>query len=305
MNFKQMEHLLALAATGSFSQAANQCCLTQPALSRSVQTLEEELGGRLFDRLGKRVEPTPLGQEVLRRARRILDEATDMRHSAALLQQQQGGSLRIALGSGPAAMLMVPLMEHMVVFHPEVRLSVLQGTVESQLAQLRAREIDAIAVSQRGLEPAPDLEIEPIAELRAGFVCRAGHPLTLLPELAFEDLQRYPVASTALPAETALLLVQQYGPAANPSQLLRLECEDIASLIEIIRLTDAVFLGVVKAAQRGLEDGSLVELRLVPSMIVDARYALVTLAGRTPPPALQIFRRLIQDQMAQDCPPPR
>jgi len=165
MNFKQMEHVLALAESGSFSQAANRCCLTQPALSRSVQALEEELGGRLFDRLGKRVEPTPLGQEVLRRARRILDEATDLRHSAELLQQQQGGSLRIALGSGPAAMLMVPLMAHIVMFNPEVRLSVLHGTIESQLAQLRAREIDAIAVSQRGLEPAPDLHIEPIAEI--------------------------------------------------------------------------------------------------------------------------------------------
>ena len=50
MNLKQMEHMLALAASGSFSRAASQCCLTQPALSRSVQALEDELGARLFDR---------------------------------------------------------------------------------------------------------------------------------------------------------------------------------------------------------------------------------------------------------------
>jgi DNA-binding transcriptional LysR family regulator len=304
MNFKQMEHLLALASTGSFSRAADQCCLTQPALSRSVQALEDELGGRLFDRLGKRLEPTPLGLEVLRRARRIMDEAAELRHSATVLQKNEGGALRLALGSGPGALLMIPVMEHMALFHPQVKLTVMRGTVESQLAQLRARDIDAVAVSHRGLPPAPDLDIELIGELRAGFVCRAGHPLTRLAQPGFDDLLQYPVASTPLSDEAGLLMVQHYGPRSNPSQLVTIECEDVASLIETIRLTDAVFLGIVKAAERGLKDGSLVELQLNPPFIANARFALVTLAGRTQPPTLQIFRRLISDRMQQDCPLP-
>ena len=302
MNLKQMEHLLALASTGSFSRAARQCFLTQPALSRSVQVLEEELGGRLFDRLGRRVTPTPLGEEVLRRARRIVDEAAELRRCASVLQLDQGGALRLALGSGPGALLMGPTMEHMARFHPKVKLTVTRGTVKSQLEQLRNREIDAIAVSHRGLVPAPDLDIEVIGELRAGFVCRAVHPLATCARVAFDALLDYPIASTPLSDDVALSLVSRLGPGANPAQMVTIECEDVASLIETVQRTDAIFLGIVKAAERGLRDGSLIELKFVPGFSDQARFALVTLAGRTAPPALAIFRRLIRERMGKDHP---
>jgi len=100
MNIKPLEHLLALADTGSFSRAAEQCCLTQSALSRSIQNLEQELGGQLLDRIGKRNELTPLGREVVARARRIVLEASELRRSAERMQGG-GGSIRVGLGSGP------------------------------------------------------------------------------------------------------------------------------------------------------------------------------------------------------------
>ena len=71
MNLQQLEHLLALAETGSFSRASEKVHLTQPALSRSIQMLEQELGMPLIDRIGKRNELTPFGAMVLARARRI------------------------------------------------------------------------------------------------------------------------------------------------------------------------------------------------------------------------------------------
>ena len=72
MNLKHLAHWLALAETGSFSRAAEKLHITQSALSRSIQVLEEELGGPLVDRIGKKNELTPLGQSVLERARPIL-----------------------------------------------------------------------------------------------------------------------------------------------------------------------------------------------------------------------------------------
>ena len=60
MNIKHLEHLLALADTGSFSRAAEKLFITQSALSRSIQSLEDDLGGKVLDRIGKRNELTPL-----------------------------------------------------------------------------------------------------------------------------------------------------------------------------------------------------------------------------------------------------
>lgn len=302
MNLKQMEHVLALAATGSFSRAASQCCLTQPALSRSVHTLEDELGARLFDRLGKTVQPTALGEQVLPRARRIVDEVAELQHCAGALRGCEAGSLRLALGSGPAALLMVPLMEHMARLHPQLKLTLTRGPIKTQLQQLRQREVDAVAVSHRGLVPAPDLDIEVVGELRAGFVCRAAHPLAGRPGVSFDELLRFPVVSTALSDDIALTLVRHYGAQANPAQLVNIECEDVASLIETVRRTEAVFLGIVKAADAGLLDGSLAELMLAPPFADHARFALVSLRGRSAPPALELFRRLVRERLQHDHP---
>ena len=94
MNIKQLEHLLALAQTGSFVRAADRLFITQSALSRSIQGLEEELGGKLVDRIGKRNELTPLGHDVVARARSIIHEAAELRRSAELMQQGGGGAIR-------------------------------------------------------------------------------------------------------------------------------------------------------------------------------------------------------------------
>lgn len=109
MNLRHLEYLLAVADTGSFSRAAERCHITQSALSRSIQTLEDDLGARLIDRMGKRNELTPFGQTVASRARRMVLDAVELKRSAQLLQEGYLGVIRIGLGAGPTALLMQPL----------------------------------------------------------------------------------------------------------------------------------------------------------------------------------------------------
>lgn len=92
MNLRHLEHLLAVADTGSFSRAAERLFITQSALSRSIQGLESELGGPVLDRLGKRNTLTPLGLEVVARARPILRDLDQLRDSARHLQQGNWGA---------------------------------------------------------------------------------------------------------------------------------------------------------------------------------------------------------------------
>lgn len=298
MNLKHLSHWLALAETGSFSRAAEKLHITQSALSRSIQVLEEELGGPLVDRIGKKNELTPLGLSVLERARRIVHEAQELKQGAALLQQGGLGSLRVGLGSGPGVMLMTPWLCHMAEHHPTVHVSVSRGSTEQQLVQLRGRQLDALVVDVRRVPMAPDLKMEHMVEMRAGFLCRQEHPLLLQPgPVQFDDLLAFPMASTPLSQEVARIMVDHYGPRANPSQMATLQCEDIASLIDVVRQTDAVFLGIMGAARQGLADGSLVELTLDPPFRAGARLGLITLAGRTELPVMAVFRTFVMSQL--------
>ena len=296
MNIKHLEHLLALAETGSFSRAAERCFITQSALSRSIQNLEEELGGQLLDRIGKRNELTPLGREVVARARRIVLDAAELRRSAELLQQGVSGTIRVGLGSGPGALLTTPLLCH-AAEHPELKVSITRGPTELQLLQLRARQLDAMVVDAYRVAPAPDLQIDSLGQQPAGFVCRAGHPLLELPVVALQDLLRYPVASTPLSDHVARMLVEQYGPAADPQSMVSLQGEEVDSLIATVERSQAVYLGILAAAREGLTAGRLVELRLRPALRAQARFAYLTLQGRTEAPAMAWFRRFVDEML--------
>ena len=297
MNLRQLAHLTALAEQGSFSRAAERLHLTQSALSRSLQTLEDELGARLIDRAGKRSTLTPLGEAVLARARRITLEAAEIQRSAELLRQGEAGTIRVGLGSGPGALLMTPLLTHVAAHYPQVRVAIARGSTELQVAQLRQRELDALVIDARRIAYASDLVIEPLTELRGGFVCRAGHPLAQQPQVRFAQLLAYPVATTPLSDEVARILVAHYGPGADPARLAALVCEDVGSLLDAVAETDAVFLGVVAAARAGIEAGTLAELRMAPPLTAGARFAYVRLAGRTEAPVMQVLRRFVAERL--------
>jgi len=298
MNLRQLEHLLAVAETGSFSRAAERQHVTQPALSRSIQSLEDDLGARLIDRSSKRNELTPLGQAVAVRARHIVLEAAELRRSAELLKQGDLGAIRIGLGSGPGVMLMTPFLTHMALHHPGVHVGMTPGVTELQLLQLRQRDLDALVIDVRRIAPAPDLVIEHLSEMRTIFACRNGHPLLQAGRpVSFAEVLRYPFASTPLSTEVAHLLVNLFGPQADPQHAVSLRSDDISSLLEVVKRSDAIYFGIKAAAREGLEARHLAELISKPRLDIGARFAFVTLAGRTEAPSMRLFRQFVAEKL--------
>lgn len=289
MTLVQLRHLIALAASGSFSRSAEALFLTQPALSRSIRALEAELGQPLLDRIGRRSELTPFGREVLTRALPLVAGADDLRDSGRQMARGQAGSLRIGLGSGPGAMLMTPLLMRAATQHPQLRLDISRARTELLVQSLRERTLDALVVDARSLTPAPDLSTTETYEMRGAFLCRRAHPLARKRGgVSFDQLRAYPIASTPLSDEVARTLVERYGPQAHPVQCVTLRCEELPSLVELSRHSDTVLLAICAAGP------DLVELALRPALDASARFCLVTLAGRSEAPALAIVRQLMQ-----------
>jgi DNA-binding transcriptional LysR family regulator len=292
MTLVQLRHLISLAQTGSFSKSAEALFLTQPALSRSIRALEAELGQPLFDRIGRHSEVTPFGREAVARARQLVGAAEDLRESGAQMALGNAGTLRIGMGSGPGAMLMTPLLMHVATQHPQLRLEISRGRTDLLERGLRERTIDALVVDARSLAPAPDLRATETYEMRGAFLCRRGHPLARKRGgVVFDELRAYPIAATPLSDEVARLLVERYGPDAHPARCVTLRCEEIPSLVELARQSDAVLIAIRAAGP------DLVELVLNPALNATARFAMVTLAGRSEAPALAIVRRLMQERL--------
>ncbi|MBG4654726.1 LysR family transcriptional regulator, partial [Pseudomonas aeruginosa] len=100
MDLRQLRYFIALAEHRSFVRAADAMGITQPAFSRSIQGLEQELGCQLVDRGSKDLRPTPEGQVVLQHALSLVQGSANLIHEIAQLNKLDAGELRF--GSGPA-----------------------------------------------------------------------------------------------------------------------------------------------------------------------------------------------------------
>ncbi|MDD3325700.1 MAG: LysR family transcriptional regulator [Zoogloea sp.] len=299
MNLNQLRHLIALAEHHSFSKAADVLCLTQPALSRSIQTLEQELDVKLIDRDSKRNTLTAYGALVAERAERILLEARELKRGVELLKEGQLGELNVGFGPTPAAVLMQPFLTHMASRYPRMQLRIARGSVELLVQSLRNESVDVIAVDRRALPTADDLAIGPVTTLRGGFLCRSGHPLTQLAQIDLAALRQFPVASTPLSDELARLLVEQLGPDAHPARLVTVNSEDITSLLDLVESTDTVFFGIFACARARIAAGRVCEIHVEPHFERVGEYALVSLARRSTSPAAEAFRGFFAENFGE------
>lgn len=196
-SIRQLRYFVALAETGGFGRAAEIVHVTQPALSQQIKELETTLGARLVDRLPRGVQLTRAGQEVLRRARRILSEVGDLEPAVRL---SRGLSGRLRLGVIPTvAPYLLPLA----------------------LTRLRARDLTLdIRVREAQTEPL----IEALGQGRLDAVV-AALPLpgsNLVAEPLFED--RFVLAGTRARLDRWASSVEELRPTSlAPDQLLLLD----------------------------------------------------------------------------------
>lgn len=293
MTLIQLKHFVTLAQQGSFVRASRVLHMTQPALSRSIKSLEDDLGQLLFDRVGRRIELTPFGQGTLDRAQVLLNDAHMLRHRGSGLQSDDSGRLRLGLSSGPGAILSAPLLAHFARHFPHFQIDIFRANTSTLAQMLRDRQVDALVADVRALAPAPDLTVGQVYELRGGFLVRPRHPLQRQRELTLTAVKAFPIASTQLSDELARILVERYGEEAHPQTLVRLTSDEITHLQEMALQTDTVVLAV-EAACPALEP-----LRIQPALDACARFALVTLSRRSEAPHLQEIRTVMEQVFAQ------
>ena len=190
MELHQLRYFCAVADSGSFSRAAEQSHVSQPSLSQQILKLEDELGSKLFDRLGRSVRLTDLGKAFLPRARTVLRELEAARGDVFERKDAVGGPLAIGVIPTVAPYF---LPQHLANFsrrYPEVRLSILEEITPVLLERLRGGLIDVaiLALPLRGHE----FETFPLLTERFYAVLPPKHKLARHAEISLKDLRAEP-----------------------------------------------------------------------------------------------------------------
>ncbi len=180
MQLRQLEHFEALYRLRSFTNAAQETFVTQSALSRSIRSLEVELGHPLFDRTTHAVEPTETADRLVRYAADVLAAVSTLRESAELMSSADGGRIRVGTGAYPEQPLMTRVVRQLSALHPTLRVAIVNGSAADLLAALIRRELDFVVCDISKFEGTPfsdditmvELPSEPLA-----FVAGREHPL--------------------------------------------------------------------------------------------------------------------------------
>jgi DNA-binding transcriptional LysR family regulator len=179
LQLKQLEYVIALAETSSFTSAARRCDVTQSVLSYQIARLEEELGARLFERTTRSVRITEKGLMLLARARMILDQVTAIKYDVESLTGLRRGRLRI--GTSHAATRMLDCVRCIAQFHnshPGIHISVRCATAFESIRAVAGGCLDVGICEQLPRYPDGITFHELAAKERLVAVVSASHPLT-------------------------------------------------------------------------------------------------------------------------------
>ncbi|MFJ5234911.1 LysR family transcriptional regulator [Kitasatospora sp. NPDC088391] len=157
---RQLEYLVAVVDTGSFTRAAELLHVTQPALSHQVRALESGLGGALLERLPRTVRPTPLGRAVLPHARAALADAERLRAAARRTVGLEEGELEVGTVHSIALGLLPPVLRAWRKLHPGVRVRLREYPHADELRAATAAGQGDLAVG-----PVPAAWDGPVREL--------------------------------------------------------------------------------------------------------------------------------------------
>lgn len=191
MDIANLRAFVEVAETRSFSAAAAQLHLTQPAVSKRIAALEEAFAARLFDRIGRAVDLTEAGRALLPRARRILAELDDSHRALSDLSGTVGGTLRLGTSHHIGLHRLPPTLRAFAARYPEVTLDLHFMDSEAACHAVETGDLELAVVT---LPPAerPSLEMTTVWDDPLVVVCAPDHPLAQRRRVQIADLAVHP-----------------------------------------------------------------------------------------------------------------
>jgi LysR family transcriptional regulator, transcription activator of glutamate synthase operon len=240
VELRQLRYFDAVASCGSFTRAAEQLLVAQPAVSARIRQLERELGVALLTRTTRRVALTQAGELFLARTRRVLAELADARGDLAELTAILRG--RVVLGATPVlGRLDLPAaLAGFAARYPGVTLALRSGLIADLLTALAAGDVDLVLGPIHADLP-PQYLARPLVDEQLVLVTWLGHRLTKQARVTLAEVRNEPFA--CLPASSGLRAILDAAAAASGFQpRVQYETSDPSSIRQLVSAGLAVAL---------------------------------------------------------------
>jgi len=302
LELRQLETFARVAQLRSFTRAAEELALTQPAVTRQIAALERELHTRLLERMGRRVQVTAAGEALYAYAVQMLRLAQEAERAVADVALGMAGRLAVGASSTTATYLLPPLLRRFREAYPGVELSVHTGVSAQVAERVLANEVDVGVVT--GLrEPSGLVEI-PLAEFATGVVVYPEHPLA---GRALSSGGAESGVSTAELAGSPLILMEEGTnlrtyvdrllSAAGVEERVTMELDNVEAIKKMIEARLGISLLPLLSVGAEVEAGRLVALPLADVPGAHRRIVAIHRPDKYLSAALSAFLALLKSEL--------
>lgn len=237
MQLEALNAFLAVAENESFSLAGEQLHLTQPAVSKRIASLEEELAIKLFDRIGRQIRLTEAGRQLLPRAEHMIQEMADIRRSISNLTGEIAGTLTMGTSHHIGLRRLPPALKSYSTQFPNVKLDIRFMDSETACSAVLHGRLE-LAIVTLPLEPLPNLTTELIWPDPLRFVVSIEHPLASANQVTLADLTQYPAVLVGKGTYTREIMEQALKPMG-----LKLQIGMATNYFETLKMMVSIGLG--------------------------------------------------------------
>lgn len=185
----RLRALVAVAEHNNVVQAARQLNLSQPAVTKAIRTMEDNLGVKLFDRTSRGMIPTIFGLTLIRRAKLIFAELRKADMELGALRGLETGSVVVGTSPIGRSILLPEGICRLVEESPGLQVTVLEGVFDELISMLRNGDLEFIVGTVWDGAPGDGLANEVMTDDQVAIVARQGHPLTRKKTLTYQDLE--------------------------------------------------------------------------------------------------------------------
>ncbi len=291
VTLRQLEIFNTVARKLSYTKAAEELHLTQPAVSLQIRKLEDALNLPLFEQVGKRIFLTEAGREMLRYSRSISQQLNEAGEMLAQISDLSRGTLAVAVAS-TASSFATRLIASFLHRYPGATVSLDVSNRETLLRQLRENEKDLVIMGQ----PPADLELtgEPFMENPLVVIAPASHPLATIGKIPLKNLEQEPFVVRE-PASGTRAAMERLFKKHGLKPHIQVQIADNESLKEAV--SAGLGLGVVSLHTLDLhvQAGRLVVLD-VTHFPIRRHWYLVSRQGKRLSPIAQAFKHYVFEQ---------
>ena len=264
MELRHLRYFIAAAETENVTRAAQRLHVSQPALSRQIRDLEDELGFPLFERSAKSVRLTPAGHAFLPEARAVLSRAESAVQTARSVAIGSGAEVRVGYATSPTAKIFPSMLRAFQMEMPKARVKLHDLSTEEMLQRLKESQIDVAVMVKPGGSMMRGLNFEPLAEDEMCLAVGRKHELARKAMVKLDEIlgQHFIALSRAEYPDYHEAWNALFASAKTKSRIVE-EHDSISSLIASVEACAGVAL--VSESIACLAGNRLKLLRIIPS----------------------------------------